>query len=98
MIALPDESVIVPLIEIVSPTIIVGDTISINGTITDSSGKAIISTVQISGSFGIASTVIPNTAVADDNSVKGPNIQANDRVVITFAGATNAPVIDATNI
>src|SRR3989338_6693664 len=80
------------------PTVVVGDTISINWTITDSSGKAIISTVQISGSFGIASTVIPNTAVADDNSVKGPNIQANDRVVITFSGATNAPVIDATNI
>ena len=80
------------------PTVVVGDTISIDGTITDSTGKAIIGSRIITGSFGTASSVILNTAVADDNSGKGPNIQANDRVVITFSGATNAPSIDATNI
>ena len=80
------------------PTILVGDTILVDGTITDSSGKAIISTVPISGSFGVASTITLSSAVADDNSGKGPNIQANDRVVITFSGATNAPVINAGNI
>src|SRR3990172_7194152 len=80
------------------PTVVVGDTISIDGTITDSTGKAIVSTVAITGSFGIASTVTSSSAVADDNSGKGPNIQANDRVVIKFNGSTNAPTITKDNI
>ncbi|MBI3583168.1 MAG: DUF2341 domain-containing protein [Nitrospinae bacterium] len=80
------------------PTVVVGDTITIDGTITDPSGKAIISSIVIGGSFGTASSVIPNTAVANDTSNWGPNIQANDTVTITFSGATNAPTIDATNI
>jgi len=81
-----------------APTVTPNSTIKINGAIADASGKAIISNGTIAGNFGVASTVIPNTAVASDTSNWGPNIQSGDKVVITFSGATNTPTIDANNI
>ncbi|MDH3976245.1 MAG: NapC/NirT family cytochrome c [Deltaproteobacteria bacterium] len=77
------------------PSVRVGDTITLDGTILGGDGGQIIDTITITGNFDVR----PMSAVASDINGGGPGIQEKkDRVTLIFDDQTAGTAINGTNI